>query len=397
MQKEKIIEDPIYDNFEVNDTVKNIIQNELFQRLKKIKQNGNCYKIFSEMKHTRYEHSLGVYYLTKRTLEKMYSNKNISGDETFKITKREIFLISVAGLLHDIGHCFYSHLFDYYVAPKLDLEEHEERGLYLVDKILLSSKDFTINEINFVKGCIIGIPYNNDKRKYLYSFVHNKEGKIDTDKIDYLMRDEYYYKKSKNINHQYNPIYDDISDIYEYYYVENNKLVFKNNKHSIRYIKNIIEKRYFNHKYIYQNEKIIMINYIFNECIQKFIKKIGKDDWSKYTDEYIDNIINKSKNKKIIKNIEDIKTVCKISKMKKRNIEIKFDKNIFICHKDKSQKKNQKNKFDVKKYKTIKNHNKFCGINDIDKLPLEKGKKLNLQTLFDFDINKKEELLIFRR
>ena len=32
-----------------------------FQRLKKIRQNGNCFHVFPNANHTRFEHSLGKY------------------------------------------------------------------------------------------------------------------------------------------------------------------------------------------------------------------------------------------------------------------------------------------------------------------------------------------------
>ena len=61
--------------------------------------------------HTRFEHSIGVYHLSKKYVDIL----NIDGQY---FTEREKLCISIGGLIHDIGHGPYSHLFDDIVSRR---------------------------------------------------------------------------------------------------------------------------------------------------------------------------------------------------------------------------------------------------------------------------------------
>ena len=99
------IYDIIHGNIVIDDIAKRIIDTEEFQRLRNIKQLGCCNFVFPGAVHTRFEHSIGVYHLAKKYIDLLNVNNQY-------FTKRERECISVAGLIHDIGHGPYSHLFD---------------------------------------------------------------------------------------------------------------------------------------------------------------------------------------------------------------------------------------------------------------------------------------------
>ncbi len=72
--------------------IKELIESSAFKRLKNIRQYGVTYYANQEYEYTRYQHSLGVYFITKK----------------FGAPLEE----QVAGLLHDVSHTVFSHVGD---------------------------------------------------------------------------------------------------------------------------------------------------------------------------------------------------------------------------------------------------------------------------------------------
>ena len=62
--KSKKIQDPIYGQIEMDSYLFQIIDTEEFQRLRYIKQLGAIYHVFPSANHTRFEHSIGLIYLS---------------------------------------------------------------------------------------------------------------------------------------------------------------------------------------------------------------------------------------------------------------------------------------------------------------------------------------------
>ena len=81
---------------------------------------GLTYLIYPSANHTRFEHSLGVSHLARILTTSLQKNQPELG-----ITDNEIELIQIAGLIHDIGHGPFSHLYDYEFTPSY---HHEKRG-----------------------------------------------------------------------------------------------------------------------------------------------------------------------------------------------------------------------------------------------------------------------------
>ena len=166
--------DIIHGNISLCETAKKIIDTIEFQRLREIKQLGCCYLVFPCAVHTRFEHSIGVYHLAKQYIDIL----NVDGKY---FTERERLCISIAGLIHDIGHGPYSHLFDDIVSKE---KHHEYRsGIILKRMNTKYNLGFSEEEVNFIIDVI-----NPTKEGYKYQIVSNKNG-IDVDRFDYLMRD----------------------------------------------------------------------------------------------------------------------------------------------------------------------------------------------------------------
>ncbi|OEU10975.1 hypothetical protein FRACYDRAFT_146775, partial [Fragilariopsis cylindrus CCMP1102] len=87
--------------------MKVLIDTEVFQRLRNINQLGNAQYVFMCANHNRFQHSLGVAFLA----EKMA--KNIKDEQPeLGATYKDVLCVKLAGLLHDIGHGPFSHLYE---------------------------------------------------------------------------------------------------------------------------------------------------------------------------------------------------------------------------------------------------------------------------------------------
>ncbi|MEA3494256.1 MAG: HD domain-containing protein [Candidatus Margulisiibacteriota bacterium] len=186
--KIKIV-DPIYGLVEIDDYIKIIIDTCYLQRLRRIKQLGFSYLTFPNATHTRFEHSLGVYYLIYRICE----NENHAIDNKFK------FILKTAAILHDIGHGPFSHFSEELSDLVLGREHsHEKRAGNMISpewsclnktlkkimsKLGFSDKDQAdiLKKIpNYISG------YSKDSLSLLIN------GPIDVDKMDYIVRDSYH-------------------------------------------------------------------------------------------------------------------------------------------------------------------------------------------------------------
>ena len=197
--KETLIFDNIHAYIEVDSIAKSIIDTPEFQRLRRILQGGVLHYVFPTANHSRFEHSIGTYYLAKKLINNLKTNQpelNISDD----IVK----IVSVAALCHDLGHMMYSHMFDDIFLPQLDKFKdlgkyaiHEERSILILEHMI---KKYGI-DINKEELIVIGDlinpkdnNYDNWNEKYkigrwIFEIVSNPRNNVDVDKFDYINRD----------------------------------------------------------------------------------------------------------------------------------------------------------------------------------------------------------------
>ena len=91
-----------------------IIDKAPFQRLKDIRQ-LTCQQVYPAARHTRFEHSLGVMELTRRAIDSLNENGFLTNGRKYSTNDPPIsdfirFNVTLAALLHDVGHCPFSHL-----------------------------------------------------------------------------------------------------------------------------------------------------------------------------------------------------------------------------------------------------------------------------------------------
>ena len=110
----KIIRDLVHDYINPGKfELEKIVDTPHFQRLKDIRQ-LTCQHVYPNARHTRFEHSLGVYELTKRAIRYINRNGFIDNQSidssTPIISGKYQFNTQIAALLHDVGHCPFSHM-----------------------------------------------------------------------------------------------------------------------------------------------------------------------------------------------------------------------------------------------------------------------------------------------
>lgn len=185
MSAHTVINCPIHGFITLTSRMVSIVDKPEFKRLHNIRQLGVAYIVYPSANHTRFEHSLGVAHLAKLLIKNLQINQ-----PDLCINDNQVELVQIAGLIHDIGHGPFSHLWDDYMLSDEDLE-HEERGIKIfksmVEKYTLP---FTEQEVTQIIEMVN--PSEKNKLNFLYQIVANKMCSIDVDKIDYLQRDSYH-------------------------------------------------------------------------------------------------------------------------------------------------------------------------------------------------------------
>ena len=104
-----------------------ILDTPQMQRLRGLKQLGVSEMTYIPTTHNRFEHSLGVAALSQKVLLEIAKKQPRLG-----ITEKDIVCVKLAGLLHDIGHGPFSHIYDGDLRKQLHRAERE--GVWLGQK-----------------------------------------------------------------------------------------------------------------------------------------------------------------------------------------------------------------------------------------------------------------------
>ena len=187
-----------------------IIDSPLIQRLRGISQVGLAVLTYPAARHSRFEHTLGVAAATKRLVDRINANGG-----TFSISPEIKNKLVLAAILHDVGHCFFSHLSESiygnlkdFVDLKNDIKEifgvkpkaHEILSFVIANSPAFKSffkdmvsypKKANVDQLLLDVGKII-IGVNIEENNQIYSYqTAIINGSFDVDKLDYIKRDSY--------------------------------------------------------------------------------------------------------------------------------------------------------------------------------------------------------------
>ena len=306
----KSIYDNVHGYINISNLACKIIDTKYFQRLRKLHQLGTCHYVFPGAIHSRFEHSLGTYFLAGKILnciidrtnenliheylkdneyiQNYFKRKNIN---KYYIDDYLCELIKISALCHDIGHGPFSHVFDDIFIKSVKIKDslfgneiHENRSCLILHHII--KNDYFLknmidkNEVEFLKSLIN--PSKNNK-SFVYQIVSNNINGLDVDKYDYILRD------TKNIGLKYSI---DCSILVNGIYVIDNKICYP--KQVFHNIKSIFETRYRLHKEVYTHQAVLSIQFMINDImilldeilnISNSINDV--DEFCNLTDDYI--------------------------------------------------------------------------------------------------------------
>lgn len=174
------IKDPVHGYIWFTEIEKKIIDSAPFQRLRRVKQLAGAELTYPGAIHTRFIHSIGVMHISNLVGEHLLEKGYISKDE--------IQILRLAGLLHDIGHGPFSHVFEE-ILDKYRHQTHEDLTRWIINKSVIGD---LLEENGFSKQIIaqlaVGLLNRSDKR-FLNQIIC---GHFASDIMDYLIRDSYF-------------------------------------------------------------------------------------------------------------------------------------------------------------------------------------------------------------
>lgn len=177
----KSIRDPLYGFVDLTETEIKLIDTPAFRRLQDIKQLSHAYLAYPSAIHTRFEHSLGVLHIADRI-----SRQLGFGDEEREVTR-------LAGLLHDVGHGPFSHLFESVLeAVNGKHINHDRISMMFIREDPDISDILGENKADQVVSVLSGESVSDWDESKSTLATDVVSGPLDADKMDYLRRDSHH-------------------------------------------------------------------------------------------------------------------------------------------------------------------------------------------------------------
>ncbi len=168
----KYIIDPVHGFIPIESgVIVELVKHPVFQRLTRIRQLGVEGIVYPGAQHTRFQHSLGAYYLTRQAISSLES-KGVGLDAR----EREGLLAAI--LLHDVGHGPFSHVLENVIIPGVS---HEHISLLVMRRINA--------EMNGALNDAVRIFDDRNPRHFLHELISSQ---LDMDRLDYLCRDSFF-------------------------------------------------------------------------------------------------------------------------------------------------------------------------------------------------------------
>ncbi len=196
------IRDPVHGFIQINDWERQIINDPVFQRLRRIKQLAWTDMVYPGAMHNRFEHSLGVMYVADKIFNVItqkdwpFLEKELRFDS--QGLGRDRALLRIACLIHDVGHSPFSHAGEdlMQIDPnKGKPYKHEHYSAAIVRYLLKDAiEDHVLNENYHITAEEVAGFLEGSTARFGRSLLWRDllSSQLDADRADYLLRDSHH-------------------------------------------------------------------------------------------------------------------------------------------------------------------------------------------------------------
>lgn len=231
----KNIQDALHGYIELSDEEVNVLDSPEMQRLRRIKQLGLSSLVYPSATHTRFQHSLGVMHIAGRFAQSLGLDEEKEKE------------LRMAGLLHDSGHGPFSHASE--VVAEKEGHSHEDFSCEVVDKLEDSYSVDPVRVKKIIKGEL--------------EIGQVVAGDIDSDRMDYLMRDAH----ASGLKHGQI----DYETIIRLAQIDSRRLVFDSK--AVQALESLFTARFHMMKTLYQHHTSLVAEKMLQRSLENFLEE----------------------------------------------------------------------------------------------------------------------------
>lgn len=256
----KNIRDSVHGDLPFTRTEVRLMDTHPMQRLRGIRQLGTSYMVYPGAVHTRFEHSLGTCYMTKRIMDTLRIRSGI------QISREDYQATAAAALLHDVTHIPFGHTLE---DERRIFPRHDEDPKRLNHFLQHTDIEPILNDVGLADAVRELLDHQTSpppERVFLRQIISHT---ICADLLDYLRRDARYC--GLNLD------YDD--RIFRYFKVLNGRLILNLQKDGLfrhdafSEVIQLLRFRYFLTERVYYHHAKIASGAMLSRAVERAVER----------------------------------------------------------------------------------------------------------------------------